>query len=196
MWNFIVFRLAAILLALGGCAVASQPKLEKRMLDESRAREYLLAWANKVGAVDDYRSLYPSGNSLYGKVGSLGFEYLPKDRALIVRYTVHARSTKMVNALNEKGGLAELQRAAQADFQTFGGATFETGNAPWDTTSQPSLFLRKTLTDGNCSVREMVKELVNFRDLGYVVNKVEMMKILRPFNARQRKEREEQTGKK
>ena len=71
------------------------------MLNEVTARKYATAWANKVHAsLQDLKQ--SEGGGFFGLLGSLGFEYLPKESTLAVRAYIFPRDAEFKVEINHK----------------------------------------------------------------------------------------------
>jgi hypothetical protein len=107
------------------------------MLDEATARKHAVAWADKVHAnLQDLKQ--SEGNAFFGLLGSLGFEYLPKEGTLAVRAYIFPRDAKLTG---KPDLLPFLNKLAAEDPESVSHGTFETCKAPWEPDKQPSLFL-------------------------------------------------------
>jgi hypothetical protein len=160
-------------------------KEKNRMLDEVAARRYAVAWANKVHAnIQDIKGNENGG--FFGLLGSLGFEYLPKESVLAVRAYIFPRDAELTG---KPDLLPFLNQIAVEEPESVSYGRFETCKAPWEPDKQPSLFLRIDIKEEGQTEAVVLSRLDKLRDDAMVWRRNKFTKALDTL----RKKRQAQT---
>lgn len=177
-----------LLVFLCACTTVTSPQEKTRMLNEATARKYVAAWATKVHA--DLKDLKNGqGGDFYGRLGSLGFDYLAKDNMLVVRAYIFPYSASFTA---KQDLLPWLNDLARADSDSVSHGMFETCIPRWEPDREPSLFLRIDLTDGMQSESGVIARLVKFREDSMVWSNTKLGEALDGLVRKRRQEKQQQ----
>lgn len=169
------------------CAADSRQE-KKSMLDEQIARRYTAAWADRVGA--SLKDLHQGENgSFFGQLGSLGFEYLPKQEILAVRAYILPRSRTLTSRADL---LPWLNSIAATDPESVSHGIFEVCPAPWEPDKEPSLFLRIDIRDGREPESAVMSRFSKLREDGLIWRRTKLVQALDALEKTRRREQHPQ----
>lgn len=161
------------LLSLTACHSSSAPQGTNQVLEANIAKRYIAAWAREVRA--DANKVEESGGDFFGRVGSLGFEYLAGRKVLVVRGYVFPYSA----SFNAKPDLLPwLNQIAKDEPEPVRGGSFESLTPRWEPGKEPSLLLRIEVKDPALTDKQFVSQMLAFRDTALMWDRTKLTKAL------------------